>query len=121
MQQPILAVLSIALASFFNDTTMPGSWTTCMDIGGKYTGTVSGAMNMMGNFGGVVSPVVLGYVVKETGNWNLTFYLTGRPVFRRRDLLALHQLDQAAAAGLRRVEAGHHGPRRRAAARPFRC
>ena len=75
-QQPILAVLSIALASFFNDTTMPGSWTTCMDIGGKYTGTVSGAMNMMGNFGGVVSPVVLGYVVKETGNWNLTFYLT---------------------------------------------
>ena len=76
LQQPILAVLSIALASFFNDTTMPGSWTTCMDIGGKYTGTVSGAMNMMGNFGGVVSPVVLGYVVKETGNWNLTFYLT---------------------------------------------
>ena len=29
-----------------------------MDIGGKFTGTVSGAMNMMGNFGGVVSPVV---------------------------------------------------------------
>ena len=31
----------------------------CMDIGGKYTGTVSGAMNMMGNFGGVVSPLPL--------------------------------------------------------------
>ena len=75
-EQPILAVLSIALASFFNDTTMPGSWTTCMDIGGKYTGTVSGAMNMMGNFGGVVSPIVLGYIIRETGNWDLTFYLT---------------------------------------------
>jgi MFS family permease len=75
-EEPILAVLSIALASFFNDTTMPGSWTTCMDIGGKYTGTVSGAMNMMGNFGGVVSPLVLGYIIRETGDWNLTFYLT---------------------------------------------
>ena len=76
MQQPIWAVLSIALASFFNDITMPGSWTTCMDIGGKYTGTVSGAMNMMGNFGGVVSPSVLGYIIYKTGDWNLTFYLT---------------------------------------------
>ena len=104
LHQPILAVLAIALASFFNDTTMPGSWTTCMDIGGKYTGTVSGAMNMMGNFGGVVSPVVLGYVVKETGNWNLTFYLTAGLYFVGATLLALHQLDQAAAAGLRRIE-----------------
>jgi MFS family permease len=77
LQQPILAVLSIALASFFNDVTMPGSWTTCMDIGGRFTGTVSGAMNMMGNFGGVVSPIVLGAIVHRTGDWNLTFYLTG--------------------------------------------
>ena len=28
----------------------------CMDIGGKYAGTVSGAMNMMGNVGGAISP-----------------------------------------------------------------
>jgi MFS family permease len=80
-QQPILAVLSIALASFFNDVTMPGSWTTCMDIGGRFTGTVSGAMNMMGNFGGVVSPIVLGAIVQRTGDWNLTFYLTGALYF----------------------------------------
>ena len=77
-----------------------------MDIGGKYTGTVSGAMNMMGNLGGVVSPIVLGYVVKETGNWNLTFYLTAGLYFVGATLLAVHQLDQAAAAGLRRVGAG---------------
>lgn len=80
-QQPILAVLSIAMASFFNDITMPGSWTTCMDIGGRFTGTVSGAMNMMGNFGGVVSPLVLGAIVQRTGDWNLTFYLTGALYF----------------------------------------
>ncbi len=59
----------------------PGSWTTCMDIGGRFTGTVSGAMNMMGNFGGVVSPIVLGAIVQRTGDWNLTFYLTGALYF----------------------------------------
>ena len=75
-ETPVFAVLAIAFASFFNDITMPGSWTTCMDIGGKFTGTVSGAMNMMGNFGGVVSPLVLGAIVKRTGNWDLTFYMT---------------------------------------------
>ena len=48
-----------------------------MDVGGKFTGTVSGAMNMMGNLGGVLSPLVLGSIVKHTGNWDLTFYLTG--------------------------------------------
>jgi ACS family glucarate transporter-like MFS transporter len=75
-QQPILAVLAIAAASFCNDTTMPGSWTACMEVGDKYVGTVSGTMNMMGNFGGVVSPVVLGYIVDRTGDWNITFYVT---------------------------------------------
>jgi len=73
---PILAVAAIALASFCNDITMPGSWTTCMDVGDKYVGTVSGTMNMMGNLGGFVSPIVLGYIVGRTGNWNLTFYVT---------------------------------------------
>ena len=48
-----------------------------MDVGDKYVGTVSGTMNMMGNFGGFVSPIVLGYIVGLTGNWDLTFYVTG--------------------------------------------
>jgi nitrate/nitrite transporter NarK len=76
LSQPLLAVAAIAAASFFNDVALPGAWTTCMDIGGRYVGTVAGTMNMMGNFGGFVSPIVLGYVVGRTGDWNLTFYLT---------------------------------------------
>jgi len=31
---------------------------------------------VMGNFGGFVSPMLAGYVVERTGNWNLTFYIT---------------------------------------------
>jgi MFS family permease len=76
LQDPLMAVFAIALASFCNDITLPGSWTTCMDVGDKYVGTVSGTMNMMGNFGGFVSPIVLGYIVGRTGDWNLTFYVT---------------------------------------------
>ncbi len=76
LKQPMLAVGAIALASLCNDITIPGSWTTCMDIGGRYVGTISGMMNMVGNIGGFLSPIVLGYIVGRTGDWNLTFYVT---------------------------------------------
>jgi nitrate/nitrite transporter NarK len=39
-------------------------------------GTLGGAMNMVGNIGGFLSPIVLGYVVGRTGDRNLTFHLT---------------------------------------------
>jgi nitrate/nitrite transporter NarK len=71
---PYLAVAAIALVSFFNDLALPGSWATCMDVGGRYVATLGGAMNMMGNFGGFLSPIVAGYVVERTGSWTGTFY-----------------------------------------------
>jgi ACS family glucarate transporter-like MFS transporter len=73
---PYLAVAAIALVSFCNDLTMPGAWTACMDVGGRYVGTLGGTMNMMGNLGGVLSPIVIGYIVGHTENWTLTFYVT---------------------------------------------
>ncbi len=73
---PWLAVVAIALASFCNDMQMPGAWTACMDVGGKSVATFSATMNMMGNVGGFISPIVCGYVVKSTGNWNVAFYAT---------------------------------------------
>lgn len=76
LREPLLAVAAIALASFSNDLTIPLSWTTCMDIGGRYVGTLSGIMNMVGNVGGFLSPIVFGYIVGRTGDWNLTFYVT---------------------------------------------
>jgi MFS family permease len=74
IQDPLLAMLSMGLASFFNDTTMPGSWATCMDVGGRFAGTVSGSMNMLGNFGGMAGPIVVGYVLDWVhGDWKLIF------------------------------------------------
>jgi MFS family permease len=76
MHSPVAAILAISMASFSNDLVMSGAWTSAMDIGGKYAGTVSGSMNMAGNFAGVLAPALVGYILKQTGDWNLTFYIS---------------------------------------------
>jgi ACS family glucarate transporter-like MFS transporter len=77
LRDPLVAMLSMGMASFFNDTTLPGSWASCMDVGGKYAGTVSGSMNMMGNLGGMAGPIVVGYVLDWTRHdWRLAFVIS---------------------------------------------
>src|SRR5262249_28745959 len=77
IKDALLAMLSMGMASFCNDLTMPGSWSTCMDVGGKYAGTMSGSMNMMGNLGGAACPTVVGWVLDHTQkDWHLTFLIS---------------------------------------------
>ena len=73
-----LFVLAIALASFFNDLTMGAAWASCLDIGRKYSGIVSGFMNTCGNLGGFVAGIATGRVLSmltddRTLAWNLNF------------------------------------------------
>jgi len=78
LEDPLLAMLAMGLASFCNDLTMPGSWSTCMDVGAKYAGTLSGSMNMMGSIGAAVAPLVIGIILDSSGrNWALTFWMSG--------------------------------------------
>ncbi len=63
MTTPWSAMIALGFASFFNDIVMPPAWAACMDVGGKYAGTVSGSMNMMGNLAGYAAPVLGGYIV----------------------------------------------------------
>ena len=56
----------LGLAGFFNDFVMPAAWAGCMDVGGRYAGTVSGAMNMFGSMAGASSPLVVGYLLAWT-------------------------------------------------------
>jgi ACS family glucarate transporter-like MFS transporter len=73
---PMGAMLCMGMAGFCNDLAMPPSWAACMDIGGKYAGTVSGSMNMMGNLAGYASPVIGGYILAATGrDWNVFLYV----------------------------------------------
>jgi len=75
LKDPVWAAIVMGLASFSNDLLMPGAWGACMDIGGKYAGTLSGSMNMMGNLGGALGPVTTGYILQATQNWSIPFYL----------------------------------------------
>ena len=74
---PLLAMLAVGMASFSNDLVMAGAWGAAMDVGGKYAGSLSGAMNTLGNMGGALSPLAIGYILSWSGNnWNLTFYVS---------------------------------------------
>ncbi|HET8550423.1 MAG TPA: MFS transporter, partial [Bryobacteraceae bacterium] len=73
MSDPVFAMVLMGLSSFANDLVMPPAWGACMDVGGKYAGTLSGSMNMMGNFAGGLAPIAVGYILDATNqNWNIT-------------------------------------------------
>ena len=77
ISDPTRAMLLLGLAGFFNDFVMPAAWAGCMDIGGRSAGTVSGMMNMIGNIGGALSPLAIGYILTwYPGDWTLTFYIS---------------------------------------------
>jgi sugar phosphate permease len=67
-----IAVYGLTASMFFLEFTIGPSCAVPMDTGGKYSGTVSGMMNMAGNFGGAISPIVFGYLA-EGGNWQAPF------------------------------------------------
>jgi len=73
---PLMAMVLVGLAAFANDLSMPGSWAACMDIGGRYAGSLSGSMNMVGQIGSALGPVAVAQVLKYSGNnWALTFWM----------------------------------------------
>jgi MFS family permease len=82
IEDPRRAMIVLGFAGFFNDFVMPAAWAGTMDIGGRYSGTVSGAMNMMGSIAGAVSVTVVGYLLVWTSNnWALTFYISAAIYF----------------------------------------
>jgi sugar phosphate permease len=72
VDNPYTAVYLLTASGFFLECTIGPSWAVPMDTGGKYSGTVSGMMNMAGNFGGFLSPLVFGFLV-QYGSWQAPF------------------------------------------------
>jgi sugar phosphate permease len=62
--------LTLALAGL--ELTVPISWAISLDIGGDYSGSVSAVMNTLGNCGGALSAVFIGYQATKFG-WNSPF------------------------------------------------
>ena len=65
-----LLCLTLALAGL--ELTVAVSWAICLDIGGDFSGSVSAVMNTLGNIGGALSAVVIGYLATRLG-WNWPF------------------------------------------------
>jgi ACS family glucarate transporter-like MFS transporter len=77
IRDPFWAMGAMSLSAFAVEFSGPISWTTAMDLGGRYTATLSAAMNMMGHFGGSVAPTLIGYILVSTGyNWTIAFYFS---------------------------------------------
>jgi hypothetical protein len=79
--QPVLAVSFICLASFVKDFAMGASWATTIDIGHRYSGTVAGLMNTVGNLATVVMAPLVATIVAgldREGRWSasLPIYAT---------------------------------------------
>ena len=68
---PLVFVLCFSVAVFGVELTLSPSWSFCMDIGGKSSGAVSGAMNMLGNLGSAFSAIIFPYFV---ANITLPFF-----------------------------------------------
>jgi len=65
--------LTISLGSL--GFTFNSSWAATHDIGGKFSGTVSGWMNCWGNVGGVIAPTLTAWIATRYG-WKAAIVVT---------------------------------------------
>jgi sugar phosphate permease len=68
----VVAVL-LSAAFFFAEFTVGPIWAIPMDIAPRSAGAASGLMNSGSALAAIVSPLVGGYIVDKTHNWELTF------------------------------------------------
>lgn len=62
-----VAVALLTLGYFSMDCMLPVSWSICLDVGRKYAGAVTGAMNMAGQIGSFLSAIAFGRLVDYFG------------------------------------------------------
>ena len=67
------AVIAFSLAIFGADMTVSPSWVFCTDVSGARTGRVSGAMNMCGSIGALVSASAFPFLQHKTGTSSAYF------------------------------------------------
>jgi sugar phosphate permease len=69
------AVLCLTGSLFFLELVIGPAWAVPMDVGGEYSGTVTGVMNMAGSLAASMSPIVFGSLA-ERGYWIAPFFVT---------------------------------------------
>ena len=75
-ENPMIAAVLLAVAAATADLCVSACWTMCHDVAGDAAGTVTGCMNTLGNLGGAISPLVVGYAVQWWGSWSTPLVVT---------------------------------------------
>jgi MFS family permease len=70
---PSISLLLLSGGFFFSEMTIGPMWATPMDIAPNHSGTASGIMNSGSALAAIISPVVAGFMIDRTGNWQLPF------------------------------------------------
>jgi predicted MFS family arabinose efflux permease len=69
-QSKVLSVVFLALGYAGSDFMLPVAWAVCLDVGRKYAGAVTGAMNTAGQIGSFSTSVAFGYLVRRFGTYD---------------------------------------------------
>ncbi len=67
------AAICLSSAFFFSEFTIGPMWAIPMDIAPRFSGSASGLMNSGSALAAIISPLVFGYVIDKTGDWELPF------------------------------------------------
>jgi len=76
VSDPIMAVALLSASFFFLELTNAVLWSLPIDIAGAYAGTAGGMMNTGFGVAGMISPIVFGYLVETTGNYQVPFFVS---------------------------------------------
>src|SRR5690606_8796897 len=71
----VLIILFLSLSFGVMDLMLPSAWAICLDVGHKYAGAVTGAMNTAGNIGGFMCTVLFGYLVTAFDSYNVPVFV----------------------------------------------
>jgi sugar phosphate permease len=71
----LTAILCLTASLFFLELVISPAWAVPMDVGGEFSGTVSGVMNMAGSLAASLSPIIFGALVQR-GFWITPFVIT---------------------------------------------
>ena len=69
----VAIILSLGAAFFFAEIVIGPMWSIPMDIAGKFSGTAAGMMNTGSALAAILSPIAFGFIIDQTGNWQLPF------------------------------------------------
>jgi sugar phosphate permease len=76
VEHPGLLGAAFCAMFFFSDANMGPAWASCADVGERYAGTLSGAMNMTGAFAGAAGMALAGVLFHQRKD-DLVFILFG--------------------------------------------